>query len=136
MKNTQRFIKLCYCFLFWCHNDWFFKKDYWLWTTVMYRSDLTWIFNQLPAHKQVIALSATYPKELEDMVSFCCWMFFLIFWRNYVSVESSCRRSWKKSNFWHNFRYNVWDNFANNFWGISDTILWNVFQCFNTKILM
>ena len=33
-----------------------------------FRSDLTWIFNQLPAHKQVIALSATYPKELENMV--------------------------------------------------------------------
>ena len=94
-----------------------------------YRSDLTWIFNQLPAHKQVIALSATYPKELENMVSFCYWMFFLIFWRNYVSVESSCRSSWKEK-FGDNFRYNVWDNFADNFCGISETILWTIFQCF------
>ena len=35
-----------------------------------FKSDLTWIFNQLPSHKQVIALSATYPKELENMVNF------------------------------------------------------------------
>ena len=34
-----------------------------------FKSDLTWIFNQLPTHKQVIALSATYPKELENMVN-------------------------------------------------------------------
>jgi len=33
-----------------------------------FKSDLTWIFNQLPNHKQVIALSATYPKELQNMV--------------------------------------------------------------------
>ena len=30
-----------------------------------FKQDLTWIFNQLPSHKQVIALSATYPEDLK-----------------------------------------------------------------------
>ena len=34
-----------------------------------FKPDLTWIFNQLPLHKQVIALSATYPKDLSNVVS-------------------------------------------------------------------
>ena len=34
-----------------------------------FKPDLTWIFNKLPKHKQVIALSATYPEALETMVS-------------------------------------------------------------------
>ena len=33
-----------------------------------FKSDLSWIFNQLPNHKQVIALSATYPEDLEQVV--------------------------------------------------------------------
>ena len=34
-----------------------------------FKPDLTWIFNQLPLHKQVIALSATYPKDLSNVVT-------------------------------------------------------------------
>ena len=34
-----------------------------------FKPDLTWIFNKLPKHKQVIALSATYPEALEVLVS-------------------------------------------------------------------
>ena len=34
-----------------------------------FKPDLTAIFNQLPNHKQVIALSATYPKDLEKVVT-------------------------------------------------------------------
>ena len=36
---------------------------------IAFKPDLTWIFNQLPSHKQVIALSATYPKDLDTIVA-------------------------------------------------------------------
>ena len=34
-----------------------------------FKPDITWIFNQLPTHKQVIALSATYPNDLNNIVA-------------------------------------------------------------------